>query len=134
MTTINIVRRKEPIGFISKMTVTTKDGQLASLRAGETATLNTDGPIDELYVKRLWRTQTIKTGIEGNNTSGNVNLELLHNLPQPTMYVMLAISCMLVYTAFSGFSSKRYISTSLSLILIALVAKIRQSSVTIEQL
>lgn len=134
MTTINITRRKQPIGFMSKVSVTTKDGQSASLKAGETATLNTNSPIDELYVKRLWRRQTIKTDITGANPSGIVDLELCYDLPVLTMYLMLAISGMLVYTALSGFSSKRYISISLFLILIALVAKTRQNAVTIKQL
>lgn len=134
MTTITITRRKEPIGFISKMTITSKDGHSVSLKAGETATLKTNAPIDELFVKHLWGSQTVKTEIPVNGASNEVNLELFHNLSRVTMYIILVISAMLVYTALSGFSSKRYISISLFLILIALVAKLRQGSLTFKQL
>ncbi|RQO64759.1 hypothetical protein DBR40_24940 [Pedobacter sp. KBW01] len=134
MTTINITRRKQPIGFINKLTVSTKEGQSASLEAGETITLKTNSPVAEIYVKRFWRVQAIKVDIADNSPSGIVDLELFYDLPLATMYLMLAISAMLVYTAFSGFSSKRYISISLLLILIALVAKTRQASIRVKQL
>ncbi|MBN9296283.1 MAG: hypothetical protein J0I41_04680 [Filimonas sp.] len=134
MTTINITRRKEAIGFISKMTVTAKDGQSVSIKAGETATLTTTSPVEELYVKRFWRTQVVKTGVADSNISGTVNLELFHNLPVPAMYLMLVVSGLLVATSLSGFSSKRYISISLYLILIALIAKTRQGSITFKRL
>ncbi|QIL41639.1 hypothetical protein G7074_21650 [Pedobacter sp. HDW13] len=134
MTTINITRRKQPIGFINKLTVSTKEGQSASLEAGETITLKTNSPVAEIYVKRFWRVQAIKVDIADNSPSGIVDLELFYDLPLATMYLMLAISVMLVYTALSGFSSKRYISISLLLILIALVAKTRQASIRVKQL
>lgn len=134
MTTINITRRKQPIGFVSRLIITTTDGESVSLRTGETATVNTNGPIDKLYVKRFWRSQTIKTGITDSRNSGSVNLELYHDLSPFTMCAMLVVSVMLVLTAFSGFSSKRYIPISLFLILIVLIAKVRRNSLLFKQL
>lgn len=134
MTTINITRRKQPIGFSSRLTVTAKDGQSVSLKAGEMAVLRTNSPIDELYVKRFGQSQTVKTGIPDNSTSASVNLELFHDLPPFTMYAMLVVAGMLVAVALSGFSSKRYISICLFLILITFIAKLRRSSITFKQL
>lgn len=132
MITINITRRKQPVGFSSRLTVTTKDGQSVSLKSGDTATLNTNGPIDEVYVKHFWQSQAVKTGITNSTANGNINLELLHDLPLPAMYIMLVVSVLLVINSLSGFSSKRYISISLFLILISLIAKTKRGAITIK--
>lgn len=117
------------------MTVTTKDGQSVSIKAGETVTLKTNSAIDELYVKRFGKSQAVKTGIAEGDTSESINLELFHDLPVSAMYLMLAISGLLLIAFISGiFSYKRQISITLYLMLIALIVTVKQGSITLKQL
>lgn len=134
MTTINITRRKQPIGFIRRLTISTKEGNSIALRSGETVTLSTGYP-EELWVKRFLYTKHVYTGASASSKETTISLEVFYNLSSPAIIILFVTAGVLLGVAFSKLHppGRYYFTSGIPALFVILAAGVIRRSLTIQK-